>query len=137
MKKKKLWQRSRDNILATIIYGIITFSLTILYEKVIVGLNWQEWMGVRLIYIPTRYTFLFLLDYLIDYFRSILPKALAEATALSLYQIPIYISAAIIMGVPKSLITTACLIYIADNLAFGWLYGYILNKTRKFFYSKL
>jgi hypothetical protein len=137
MKKKKLWQRSRDNIFATIIYGIITFSLTILYEKIIVGLNWQEWMGVRMIYIPIRYVFLFILDYLIDYFRSVLPKAFAEAMALSIYQIPIYIGAALIMGVSRSLIITVCLIYIADNLVFGWLYGYILNRTRKFFYNKL
>lgn len=133
--KKRIWQRSRDNIFATIIYGLITFSMTILYEKIIVGLNWQEWVGARVIYISVRYTFIFILDYLIDYFRSLTIKFLADALALSLYQIPIYTIAALIMGVPHNLIIIVTLIYIADNLLFGWLYGYILDKTRRFFGS--
>ena len=133
MERKSLWQRSRDNLIATIIYGLITFALTILYEKVIIGLTWLDWLGARGIYIFLRYALLFLLDYLIDYFRSLMPKILADAIALSCYQIPLYCLAAIIMQVPSRSIALTALIYLADNLCFAWLYGYILDKTRKFF----
>ncbi len=131
--KKTILSRSRDNIVATIIYGLITFALTIFYEKYLLGLNWGEWMGARGIYITIRYTFLFVLDYLIDFFRQHLPKGLADAAALSCYQIPIYTSAAFIMGIDPHSILLAAAIYLADNLVLGWLYGYILDKTRKFF----
>lgn len=131
--KKTIWKRSRDNLIATIIYSILTFALTIFYEKVLIGLNWGEWIGARGIYIFFRYLLVFILDYLIDYFRARLPKFLAEAVALSVYQIPIYATAALIMGVETRLILLAVLIYIADNLFLGWLYGYILDRTRKFF----
>lgn len=131
--KKTILSRSRDNIVATIIYGLITFALTIFYEKYLLGLNWGEWIGARGIYIVCRYIFLFVLDYLIDFFRQHLPKVFADAIALSSYQIPIYASAALIMGIKYKLILLAIGIYLADNLAFGWLYGYILDKIRQFF----
>ncbi|MDD2681254.1 MAG: L-alanine exporter AlaE [Patescibacteria group bacterium] len=131
--KKTILSRARDNIVATIIYGLITFALTIFYEKYLLGLNWGEWMGTRGIYIVFRYTFLFVLDYLIDFFRQHLPKGLADAVALSTYQIPIYATAALIIGLDYQRILLAAAIYLADNLALGWLYGYILDRTRKFF----
>jgi len=133
MERKSLWQRSRDNIVATIIYGLLTFALTILYEKVMIGLEWDSWFGVRAIYIPIRYLLVFMLDYLIDYFRKILPKFIADGIALSLYQIPIYIFVSLVVGLNIKAIILASCIYVVDNFAFGWLYGYVLDRTRKFF----
>lgn len=134
--KKTIWSRSRDNLVATIIYGLITFALTIFYEKYLLGLNWGEWIGARGIYIILRYTLLFILDYLIDFYRRYLPKPLADALALSTYQIPIYASAALIVGINHGTILLAGIIYLIDNLALGWLYGYILDQTRKYFLRK-
>lgn len=131
---KTIWSRSRDNIVATIIYGLITLALTIFYEKYLLGLNWGEWFGARGIYIVFRYSFLFLLDFLIDFFRRYLPKILADGIALSCYQIPLYAFSAFIMGVGQNTILLAALIYLIDNLALGWLYGFILDRTRKFYH---
>ncbi len=136
--EKNLWQRSRDNIVASIIYGMITAFLTIFYEIFIADLGFMEYGFTKLIYLPCRYIiFTFVLDYLMDYFRSMMPKLIADPIALSIYQIPIYIIAAMIMGVSNHTIALIAAIYIADNFAFGWLYGYILDRTRKFFYNKL
>lgn len=131
--KKTILSRSRDNLVATIIYGLITFALTIFYEKYLLGLEWGEWFGARGIYLIFRYGFLFILDFLIDFYRRYLPKPLADALALSSYQIPLYATAALIVGISYNTVLLAMGIYLADNLLFGWLYGYILDKTRKYF----
>ncbi|MFZ4649046.1 MAG: hypothetical protein ACOYMB_05490 [Patescibacteria group bacterium] len=60
-------------------------------------------------------------------------KAISDATSLSLYQIPAYIFSALIMGLDYKVIIFLSLIYLLDNLAFGWLFGYILDKTRAYF----
>ncbi|NCB20359.1 MAG: L-alanine exporter AlaE [Clostridia bacterium] len=133
---KNIWSRSRNNIIATIIYGSLTYCLIIFYERYLLNLNWHDLINVRIIYLTTRYFFLFILDWLIDFYRHFLSKFIADAISLLTYQLPLYAGAALIVGIDYDIILLALAIYAVDNLLLGWLYGFILDQTRKYFLQK-
>lgn len=143
MKTNRFLLRYRSDIVAMVLYNLIAGFLTLVYEIWLGGATGEQWVWVRIIYTIIRVSGAFLLGYLIDFCRrhiwqkrKLIFKALADAFALSLYQIPIYIFSALISGVLwHSILITACL-YIGDNLLLGWLYGYILDRVRRYYHNK-
>lgn len=143
MKTNRFWLRYRSDIVAMVLYNLIAGFLTLVYEIWLGGATGEQWIWVRIIYTAIRLTGAFLLGYLIDFCRryiwqkrKLIFKALADALALSLYQIPIYIFSAWISGVLWHSILITSSLYIVDNLLLGWLYGYILDKVRKYYHLK-
>lgn len=140
MKKRQFWQRYRNDIVAMLVYNLIAGGLTLIYEVLLAGASTEQWLGVRIIYTIIRFSGAFILGYLIDWFRQLLSKRkylLAKATAdflaLSVYQLPIYCFSALLVGVPIASILITSGLYVVDNLLLGWLYGYILDKVRKYY----
>ncbi len=140
MKKRQFWQRYRNDIVAMLVYNLIAGGLTLIYEVLLAGASTEQWLGVRIIYTIIRFSGAFMLGYLIDWFRQLLSKrkyllakAIADFLALSVYQLPIYCLSAILMGVPIASILISSSLYVADNLLLGWLYGYILDRVRKYY----
>lgn len=135
------WQQIKIDTTAMVIFGLVTSLLTIFYEVIVTGVDLEKWAEVRLLYNAIRFIGAYFLGCLIDWFRIRLnghwfSKALSDALALSVYQIPIYAFSAWVMGVPCNAIILAAGIYFLDNLFLGWLYGYILDQTRKRFSRK-
>ena len=64
---------------------------------------------------------------------SLVRSTVAATLALCLFQLPIYITSALIMhlGVEQILIT--CGIYIAIDIVFGWSYAILLDRMRRQF----
>ena len=137
---KKFWRRYQCDIIAMLIFSVFSCFTTILYEVVAAGISVEQWLGIKIIYIPLRFAGAYILGSLIDRVRlklardnSFIHKALADAISLSIYQIPIYLLSATVMRVAWQPVLITMALYILDNLLFGWLYGYILNQVRKYF----
>lgn len=60
-------------------------------------------------------------------------KGISDGISLSLYQIPAYVFSALILGIDYHVVLFLSLIYLFDNMIFGWFFGYILDKTRLYF----
>ncbi len=135
------WVEIKINTVTMIIFGIITSALTIFYEVVLGGTNMRQWWEVRIIYNVIRFAGAYFLGCLIDWFRVRLNghwfrRALSDALALSVYQIPIYVGVALFVGVGIKIILRVSGLYILDNLFMGWLYGFILDKTRNYYHRR-
>ncbi len=63
-------------------------------------------------------------------------KSIAAGISLSLYKIPLYIFSARIFGVSWGQIRLAAGLYLIENMATGWLYILILDRTRRRFATK-
>lgn len=148
------WQKYKVNIVAMIIYAIITTGITMFYEMGVSNGEIHQWFWVRVIYISLRTLGAPLLGQLIDYIRDKVDnevnflklswlfsqktshrilKGISDSISLSLFQIPIYIFAALTVGVDYQAVLVNSLMYIGDNFLLGWFFGYILDQTRKFF----
>jgi hypothetical protein len=143
MKRKEIWRRYRIDVIALIIFGLVTSFTTIIYEVLLAGTSPEQWLGIRIIYNILRFAGAYLLGDLIEKIRAklapkggFISKALADACALSLYQLPIYFISALIMQVSlKSMLITAVL-YVLDNIFLGWVYGYTRDRVKIFFFKK-
>jgi|GEM_PF-1277233 len=145
------WLRRRWNrVLAdTIAFGLFGFAVgavtTILYEMVLFGFTFRQWIGIRIFFTILRFVFAFVCGWLTDFLRQHFPgaahnrfwRAMAEATALTVYQMPLYVVSALIVGVDWHKIAFMSGIYLLENFLFGWLYGLILDWTRKKFAAYL
>ena len=63
-------------------------------------------------------------------------RAMVAGLALSVYQIPIYVSFSVIVGVETRKITTMILFFLVNNQFFGGVYDYILTKVETIFNAK-
>ncbi len=101
----------------------------------LVGLTLRQWFGIRILYAALRFAGARLCGKLTDSIRERLlgtsrqrfRKALADAIALSLYQIPLYIVSALVMGARFRQVAITSSIYLVENALLGWLYGVILD----------
>lgn len=140
-KIKVIWQKIKVDTIAMLIFGIVSTIPTLLYEMLISGVDFNQWAGVRISYNILRFAGAYFLGHLIDRLRAkldggLIRKAFADAVSLSIYQIPIYILCSLIFKVAYQKIILVSSLYILDNFFFGWLYGYILDRTRKYFRYK-
>ncbi len=138
--KRLIWQRYQVTVVAMIIYGIVTSFTTIIYEVLLAGATAEQWLGVRVIYNVLRFAGAYFLGSLIEKVRlkfarnkGFIYVALADAISLSIYQLPIYFISALIMQVSLTTMVITALLYILDNLIFGWLYGFIFDRTKLLF----
>ena len=143
-KSKKFWQRYQCDIIAMLIFSVFSCFTTLLYEVAAAGISVEQWLGIKIIYIPLRFAGAYILGSLIDKVRlklardnRFIHKALADAISLSIYQIPIYLLSAAVMRVSWQPILITVALYILDNILFGWLYGYLLNQVRKYFLKSI
>ena len=125
-----------------LIFSAISFPLTLLYQVTIAGASTEQWLYMKLIYLPLRFAGAYFLGCLIDQIRVRLSaqgnpvrRAIADALSLSLYQVPLYCLSAIIVGISWYAMAITSVLWILDNIFLGWLYGYILNQTRKYLYT--
>jgi len=138
--KKSIWHRYQVTVVAMIVFGIITSFTTIIYEVLLAGATAEQWLGVRVIYNILRFAGAYFLGSLIEKVRlkfgrqsGFIYIALADAISLSIYQLPIYFISALIMQVSIKTMVITALLYILDNLIFGWLYGFIFDRTKILF----
>lgn len=153
-KIDSFWSRIKIDLISFSIYGLTTFLITLLYEVLIAGVSTGQFIKVRILYTFLRVIGVYFLVNIIDNLRKKIVlkkliqgnpssfliglkkralKGLSDAISLSIYQIPVYILSALIFGVEFKKIMLISLLYILDNFLFGWLFGYILDKTRLFF----
>ncbi len=155
------WQKYKINITAMVIYGLVTAIITMFYEMGISSVEFYQWFWSRAIYLSIRALGAVILGQIVDYLREKIDneknclkilnffqffkkpkiihyflKGFSDGLALSLFQIPIYIFAAFVVGVGWQAIIINSLLYIVDNFALGWLFGFILDKTRQYFSRK-
>lgn len=131
---------SADTV-ALILFALCAGALTLLYEVVIAGLALGQWAGIRILYNALRFAGARICGKLTDKVRQHLlgtsrsrfRKAIADTIALSLYQLPIYVVSALIMGASIRQIAITSTIYLGDNVLLGWLYGVILDWVRRRF----
>ena len=149
-RRTDFWERTKVDTTAFLIFGVATGFVTILYEMVIVGVAFHQWLEVRILYTFMRFLGVYLLGKITDKLRknltikkfnknkllSFINKWFADSISLSAYQIPVYILAARICGLSWEIILFASLLYIGDNFLFGWFFGYILDRTRAYFAKK-
>lgn len=143
MKRKEIWRRYQIDVIALIIFGLLTGFTTIIYEVLLAGASPEQWLGVRVLYNILRFAGAYLLGDLVEKIRTKLApkggfirKALADACALSLYQVPIYCISALIMQVSLKSIIITVVLYILDNIFLAWVYGYSRDQVKIFFLKR-
>ena len=124
---------------AFVVYGIIIGGIVTLVSEVwILDVKIEQFWKVRLLYIllavpgaricgklTNR-----LRDLLLGTSEHIVRKSIAEGVSLSLYKIPIYVFCAIIFQISWHQIGAASLMFLVWSMATGWVYGWILDRTR-------
>lgn len=62
--------------------------------------------------------------------RSRFCGALADAVALSTYQVPLYIAVALPLGAAPRQVVFACGLAVIGDFCFGWFYRWMRNRVR-------
>jgi len=122
----------------SVVNGLIGLFLTHVYEVRWVGLTFNQWLGIRLIFNPLKFGGAYFCGQLTNRFRKRLVgnskswfwKAIADSLAISAFQLPLYAVSALVMGVSLVKIAIFIGIYLVDNAIFGWTYGWILDWMR-------
>ena len=131
MENKKAGTFIPDTI-ALVIYGLPLGYLVFFLEKEVLQFTKYQWLMTHIIYL-LHYPAGRLCAKLDDFFRQYFGLAIAGALALCFYSTPIYMAGAIIAGVAWQQVLLGCLIQVVINTCFGWLYGLILEFTRRAF----
>lgn len=134
-------QVAADTIALAIYSAIVGIGTTLLYERALAGFTWEQWAALRVVYNVLRFGGARLCGKLTNWVRWRIGgdnpnrwrKAVADGCALAVYQEPIYIVSALLVGVTWQQIALTAPIYILDSILFGWVYGIILDSVRKRF----
>jgi hypothetical protein len=137
---KKAIQSKLIDILAFSLYKLLTFAPAFLYEVAYVGITVKQYLVVRLLKNVLLFALSFLCRDLRDKIKQYIPgssdkqlgKAVAEGTALSLYQLPFYVVSMLVIATEVSSheLSIASVIYFSINVLTGRLYGVLLDQVR-------
>ena len=142
MKKLKLFLKSKitTDTIALVIFSICASGgLTVLYELLIIDMTKGQWLVFRVLYNILKFSGAYFCVKITDWMRlrilktsqNRFHKAIADTISISIYQIPLYIMSGLIMGINIIQLLIVSSIYLVDNMILGWLYGVILDWTRK------
>jgi len=120
-----------------LIFSCTAGALVIVYEFAL-GLTLAQWGGVKILYNIFRFIGAHYCANLTLWLQKLISggsnhwfrNAIADALALSVYEIPLYALSAWIMGVDTSVIILLSVIFIFHNIIFGWFYGWLLVRLR-------
>lgn len=143
--KRQLGRLIVADTIALIIHGGLGFFLVLLTEVWVAGIKFDRVLAVRILYDILVLIGAYFCGRLTDKIRKVLQgtsghpirKSIAGGIALSLYKIPIYAVSAFVFRVPWEQIRIAAGLYFLENMATGWLFVIILDKTRRYFSAKL
>ena len=138
---QRLLKKITADTLALAIFSFLTGIFGLLFERYVASLSLVQMAGIRLGYNFLKYVFAEVCAQIADSLRKRLMgnsnhpfrRALADGLALSAYQLPIYLGCALVAQAEVRQMATMTAFYLANNMAFGWLYGLILNWTRRWF----
>ena len=126
--------------LALLIYSVVVgVTTTLAIDIWFVGMTGMQWTGVRLVYGPLRFILARLLGKMTDRLRTYfagpspnrLQKAVVDAMSLYIYQQPLYVVCALIVGVELPQLYGAAILYFIEALLTGWFYGVVLDFVRR------
>jgi len=142
---KRVSQTIFADTIALFLFSVCAGIPTLFYEILIAKLTLEQWAGVRIFYNILRFAGAYFCAKLTDKIRRRLPghsnsrfqKAVADTIALSLYQFPIYIISALIMGAKFRQIAIMSTVRLVDTIMLGWLYGIFLDWARSRFADRV
>jgi len=137
---ERIARRVAADTIAMFFFGVSTSVLApfvVLYEFVVAGLTIEQWTIIFGIYKVLRYigaSFCAELrnslgECFLGALRNRFRRAMADAAALSIYQLPLYTVSALIAGVSIYQIVIILAVHLARNALLGWWYGVILDWT--------
>lgn len=141
--RKKIQMRAAE-LTALVVQGLFVSASTFVYEVVFFTIAQDTWGYIRLLYNGIKYITFHIPAKLDDYLKTTFLRTsknrfyewMADGLALSIHQVPIYIVSAVIFGISVEKIALISLFYLADNFAFGGLYGILLKWMREKFITK-
>lgn len=141
LKRLVRWTSHQFSVITVTLalHGIIGGAVVFILEVLVVGINLDDWVGIRLLYNIALFAGGKYCQQLTDYLRlkfrsnSTHPfrRALADTLALASYKIPLFALSAAIFQLEVGKIIGACLLDFVEIAGTGWLYGVILNWVRK------
>ena len=135
---QRFLKRITADTLALAIFSALTGAFGLLFERYVASLSLVQMAGIRLGYNILKYLFAEFCAQIADNLRTRLMgnskhqfrRALADGLALSGYQLPLYIGCALVAQAETRQMAEMVAFYLANNMAFGWLYGLALNWVR-------
>ena len=130
--------------IALLIFTVISGLPALFYELLLVGFTLGQWAIIRLLYNTLRFAGARLCGKLTDLIRrrlagsssSYFRKGAADTVSLLLYQLPLYLLSALIVGANVRQMAIALAMYLFDSILLGWLYGAILDRVRLYFAAR-
>lgn len=124
-----------------LLYTAYTGWIIIAYEKYVCDLLIEQVVLLRLMSGVPRMLLGFLCGAMEEAIRKRIRgdvqgfwrRVVSGTLSLCLFQLPIYITSALIMRVGTGQILITCGIYIAIDIAFGWSYSVLLDRMRGWF----
>lgn len=144
IRAQKFLQTRAAEFTALVVQGLFASASTFVYEVVFFHVAQDEWGFIRLTYNGIKYLTFFIPPKLDDYFKTTFLRTsqnrfyewIIDGLALSIHQVPIYIVSAIFFGINAEKVILISVLYLADNFAFGGLYGILLKWMREKFITK-
>ncbi len=128
--------------LAMVLFSILTFFIASFWEMTLAGLTLKESAMMRgaggAVTVPARYLLARFQGMLADFCErnvpmakeSVVMKAVANGLAVWTYQVPLYLTGALIVGISwKQVLIVQC-IFLIESPFVGYIYRKILDKTR-------
>jgi hypothetical protein len=131
----ELWFANSSALLLSSLPSIFTTAI----EYSILGLTVQQIVVLRIAYNIPKYSLSLFLGMITDALRrryltsksGSIRSWVVDGAALSLYQIPIYMTCALLLGVKPTKVAIICAWYLVSSLMFGRLfYGFALDWIR-------
>lgn len=125
---------------AYLLYSIPGGLITLYFETAVIGLTLQQWGGIRVWYTILRIAgarvVLGKLDNVIRYNvagpkPNRFQKSVADTITLIVYQLPLYALTLWIMDASSKQLMMACAFSFVENTLLGWLYGLVLDLSRR------
>ena len=143
-RARKFLQTFTADTIALLVYGTLVSASSLLFEVFVFKIAIGQFGIIRVFYNLTKYASARIPAKLTDFLIKRIPiasknrfyEAIVDWIALSIHQIPIYIVWASVFGVSSQKIIIISLIYLFENLIFGWLYGILLKWAEEKFINK-
>ena len=124
--------------LALFLFSLAGFLFTIFYEMLIIGISVQQWLGIRIVYNALKFPTAVLCAKLNDFLRrhfvkessSWWVKAGVDTLSVWLYQLPIYVVSAAVVGMSSGQVLAGCAFDLIEYVVVGWTYGPLLVWSR-------
>lgn len=131
----ELWVANSSALLSSSLPSVFTAVL----EYGILGISLEQLFVLRVAYNIPKFALSPISGMITDTLRrkflsdkhGVIRKSVVDGVALSLYELPLYVSCAIILGARPLRVALVCLMCLSINLAFGrLLYGLALDWIR-------